>query len=94
MASPRTRFYLDKMNAKWSGVCAGIADYTGIDVTLVRVGVIGLTFLTANRWSSMRATRKSRSSGKACAPTRAAPPATSARASATSTGGWPTWKPM
>ena len=46
MASPRTRFYLDKMNAKWSGVCAGIADYTGIDVTLVRVGVIGLTFLT------------------------------------------------
>ncbi|MDQ8755596.1 envelope stress response membrane protein PspC [Sphingosinicella sp. LHD-64] len=46
MASPRTRFYLDKMNAKWSGVCAGIADYTGMDVTLVRVAVIGLTFLT------------------------------------------------
>jgi phage shock protein C len=38
MASPRTRFYLDKQNAKWSGVCAGIADYTGVDVTLIRFG--------------------------------------------------------
>lgn len=46
MSSPRTRFYLDKQNSKWSGVCAGIADYTGIDVTLVRIGVVGLTFLT------------------------------------------------
>ena len=34
---PRTRFYLDKQNAKWLGVCAGIADYTGLDVTLVRI---------------------------------------------------------
>lgn len=40
MASPRTRFYLDKQNAKWSGVCAGIADYTGLDVTLVRAGFV------------------------------------------------------
>lgn len=40
MASPRTRFYLDKQNAKWSGVCAGIADYTGVDVTLVRIGFV------------------------------------------------------
>jgi phage shock protein C len=46
MTSPRTRFYLDKQNAKWSGVCAGIADYTGIDVTLIRIGVVALTFLT------------------------------------------------
>lgn len=38
MTSPRTRFYLDKQNAKLSGVCSGIADYTGLDVTLVRVG--------------------------------------------------------
>jgi phage shock protein C len=38
MNSPRTRFYRDKQNAKWAGVCAGIADYTGIDVTLVRIG--------------------------------------------------------
>lgn len=44
MASPRTRFYLDKMNAKWLGVCAGIADYTGIDVTMVRIGFVASTF--------------------------------------------------
>ena len=45
MTSPRTRFYLDKQNAKWSGVCAGIADYTGIDVTIVRLAfVLGTVF--------------------------------------------------
>ena len=46
MTSPRTRFYLDKQNSKWSGVCAGIADYTGVDVTVVRIGVVLLTFLS------------------------------------------------
>jgi phage shock protein C len=33
----RTRFYRDKRNGKLFGVCAGIADYTGFDVSLVRV---------------------------------------------------------
>ena len=46
MSASRTRFYLDKQNAKFKGVCAGIADYTGIDVTWVRVGVVALTFAT------------------------------------------------
>jgi phage shock protein C len=46
MSSPRTRFYLDRQNRKWSGVCAGIADYTGVDVTLVRIGFCALTFLS------------------------------------------------
>ena len=36
----RTKFYRDKLNGKWMGVCAGIADYTGIDVTLVRIGFV------------------------------------------------------
>ena len=40
MTSPRTKFYLDKENGKWAGVCAGIADYTGIDVTIVRIAFI------------------------------------------------------
>ena len=31
--SSRTKFYLDKQNRKWLGVCSGIADYTGVDVT-------------------------------------------------------------
>ena len=40
MTDRRTKYYLDKQNAKWLGVCSGIADYTGFDVTLVRVGVV------------------------------------------------------
>ena len=46
MSGSRTKFYLDKQNAKWSGVCAGIADYTGFDVTLIRVGAVLLTLMT------------------------------------------------
>jgi phage shock protein C len=36
----RTKFYLDKKNGKVMGVCSGIADYTGFDVTLVRIMLI------------------------------------------------------
>ena len=39
MSASRTKFYLDKQNAKWLGVCSGIADYTGFDVTLIRIGM-------------------------------------------------------
>ena len=42
----RTQFYLDKQNAKFKGVCAGVADYTGIDVTLVRIGFVVLAIAT------------------------------------------------
>ena len=41
----RTKFYLDKQNGKWMGVCSGIADYTGIDVTIIRIGMIVATFM-------------------------------------------------
>jgi phage shock protein C len=41
----RTKFYLDKQHARWMGVCAGIADYTGIDVTIVRIGMVLGTIL-------------------------------------------------
>jgi phage shock protein C len=45
MNSPRTKFYKDKQNAKWLGVCAGIADYTGVDVSIIRAGfVLGAVF--------------------------------------------------
>ena len=43
--SLRTRFYRDKQNGKWMGVCAGIADYTGVDVIWVRLGAIALTLM-------------------------------------------------
>ena len=46
MSSPRTRFYLDKRHKKWLGVCSGISDYTGIDVTVVRILMVVLTFLS------------------------------------------------
>jgi phage shock protein C len=45
MTARHTKFYLDKQNGKFMGVCAGIADYTGVDVTLVRVGTVLLTVL-------------------------------------------------
>ncbi len=51
MSAQRTKFYLDKQNAKWSGVCAGIADYTGIDVTWVRVGTVLVTIMGAFPWT-------------------------------------------
>lgn len=35
-----TNFQLDRPNAKLFGVCAGIANYTGIDALWVRVGFI------------------------------------------------------
>lgn len=51
MSARRTKFYLDKRNAKWSGVCAGIANYTGFDVTLVRVGMVILTLMGGFPWT-------------------------------------------
>ena len=51
MSASRTKFYLDKQRAKWSGVCAGIADYSGIDVTWVRVGAILLTVAGGFPWT-------------------------------------------
>lgn len=51
MTVRRTKFYLDKRSAKAMGVCAGLADYTGIDVTLVRVGVVLLTLLGGFPWT-------------------------------------------
>lgn len=44
MNTQRTRFYRDKANAKWMGVCAGIADYTGFDVLWVRLAFVVSTF--------------------------------------------------
>jgi phage shock protein C len=33
-------FYLNKNQAKLAGVCSGIADYTGWDVTLIRIATL------------------------------------------------------
>ncbi len=42
----RTSFYRDKQNAKLMGICAGIADYTGVNAIWIRLGFIGLVFIT------------------------------------------------
>ena len=46
MNSLRTRFYRDKQNGKVMGVCAGVADYTGVDVLWVRLGAVFLSLFT------------------------------------------------
>lgn len=51
MSARRTKFYLDKQNAKWSGVCAGIADYTGMDVIWVRIGAVVFTLMGGFPWT-------------------------------------------
>jgi phage shock protein PspC (stress-responsive transcriptional regulator) len=38
-------FRLDRSNAKFMGVCSGIANYFGWDVNLVRIGVVVATLL-------------------------------------------------
>lgn len=45
--SPRTTLYRDKQNAKLMGVCAGIADYTGVNALWVRLGFLVLLFTVA-----------------------------------------------
>ncbi|MFB0613664.1 envelope stress response membrane protein PspC [Aurantiacibacter poecillastricola] len=42
MNTPRTTLYRDKVNGKVMGVCAGIADYTGVNALWVRLAMIVL----------------------------------------------------
>jgi phage shock protein C len=51
MSASRTKFYLDKQNRKWLGVCSGIADYTGVDVIWVRIGAVVLTLAGGFPWT-------------------------------------------
>jgi phage shock protein C len=46
VSSERTTLYRDKQNGKLMGVCAGIADYTGVNVFWVRMAAILFTFMT------------------------------------------------
>ena len=40
------RFLINRRDAKVMGVAAGMADYSGVDPTMVRLGLIALTLLT------------------------------------------------
>jgi phage shock protein C len=45
------KFEVDRANGKIAGVCAGVANMTGWDVTIVRVGLVLLTLTIAFPWS-------------------------------------------
>ena len=51
MSSERTTLYRDKQNGKLMGVCAGIADYTGVNALWVRLGALALLGMTSG-WIS------------------------------------------
>jgi len=40
------RFLINRGDAKVMGVAAGLADYTGIDPTIIRLAFVALTLLT------------------------------------------------
>jgi phage shock protein C len=40
------RFLLNRRDAKFMGVAAGLADYTGFDPLIIRLGLVALTLLT------------------------------------------------
>lgn len=44
-------FQLDKRNGKFMGVCAGIANYFGVDATFVRVAAVLVTIAGAFPWT-------------------------------------------
>jgi phage shock protein C len=43
----QTRFYRNKRKGKLMGICAGIADYTGFDVGMVRIAFVAAIFLSS-----------------------------------------------
>jgi len=40
------RFLINRGDAKVMGVAAGLSDYSGIDLTIVRLGLVAMTLLT------------------------------------------------
>lgn len=45
------RFEVDRREGKFLGVCAGLANHTGIDATILRVGLVLVTLLGAFPWT-------------------------------------------
>ncbi len=41
-----SRFTLNRTDGKVMGVAAGLADYTGVDPTIIRLGFVAATLLT------------------------------------------------
>lgn len=47
----KKKFRLNRRDRKLMGVCAGLADYTGIDATIVRIAVVLLTVAGGFPWT-------------------------------------------
>lgn len=47
----RKPFHLDRRNGKLMGVCAGLANYTGVDATILRIALVVTTLLGAFPWT-------------------------------------------
>ena len=82
----RTRFYLDKRNGKFMGVCSGIADYTGLDVTLVRIMFVSAVIMSGGGVLPLYFVAGFMADDK--------PRETTAAGCAKSTAAWPTSKAM
>ncbi len=46
MRSINNRFYRNKRDGKFLGICSGLADYTGVEAVWWRVGAVVATFAT------------------------------------------------
>lgn len=47
----KKKLELDRRNGKLWGVCAGLANYTGIDATVIRIALVVVTILGAFPWT-------------------------------------------
>ena len=47
----RRQFEIDRAEGKFLGVCAGLANYTGVDATLIRIGAVVVTLAGAFPWT-------------------------------------------
>jgi phage shock protein C len=45
------RFEVDRANGKIAGVCAGLANTTGLDATIIRIALVVVTLIGAFPWS-------------------------------------------
>jgi phage shock protein C len=51
MSRRGSRFELDRAEGKFLGVCAGIANHTGVDATIIRIGLVLVTLMGAFPWT-------------------------------------------
>ena len=53
MKAGRKRFEVDREQGKFLGVCAGLANHTGVDATIIRIGLVVVTLMGAFPWTAI-----------------------------------------